>query len=251
MGIFEAFVLAVVEGITEFLPVSSTAHLILTSELLGLQQDSFAKAFEIIIQMAPILSVMVIFREKIVQNIELWKKLIVSFVPTGAVGFLFHKQIEALFSSGSTVMWMILTGLAFLAVEYLWKEKEHHIAEVEEVSYKQAFLIGCFQSISLIPGVSRSGTTILGAMLLGLKREASMTFSFLLAIPTMTVASGYVFVKEFHGFDFSHIELLAVGFVVSFIVGWLAVKSFLAIVSRYSFKPFGVYLIVSSLLFIS
>ena len=249
MTIFDAIILGIIEGLTEFLPVSSTAHLVLTSQLLGVEQDRFATAFEIIIQIAPIFSVMLIYRDRLLQSFGLWFKLGLAFVPTGLVGLLFHKQIEALFAANSAVALMILTGLAFLAIEYFYREKDHAVSDLDGVSIKQALYIGLFQTLALIPGISRSGTTILGAMLVGLKRDTAMSFSFLLAIPTMSVASGYVMFKEYTALSFEHMELLAVGFVVSFIVGWIAVKAFLAIVSRYSFAPFGFYLIISGLLF--
>ncbi len=249
MTIFDAIILGIVEGITEYLPVSSTAHLILTAQLLGLKQDSFLKAYEIIVQIAPIFSVMLIYKERLVQSIDLWYKLIFSFIPTGIVGLFFHKQIEAMFSTNSTLVLMFFTGIIFLMIEYFYKEKEHHIKELDNVSYKQAFYIGIFQIFSLIPGVSRSGVTILGAMLIGLKREVSMSFSFLLAIPTMGAASGYMMLKEYEIIMQGNFELLLVGFIISFIIGYIAVKSFLAIVARYNFTPFGIYLVVMSLLF--
>ena len=249
MTLFDAIILGIVEGLTEFLPVSSTAHLVLTSQMLGVEQDRFATAFEIIIQIAPIFSVMLIYRERLLQSFGLWTKLILAFIPTGIVGLLFHKQIEALFSANSTVALMVLTGFAFLAIEYLYREKEHAVADLDAVTIRQSLYIGLFQVLALVPGISRSGTTILGAMLVGLQRETAMGFSFLLAIPTMGAASGYMLFKEYSALSFEHFELLAAGFVVSFIVGWVAVKGFLAIVSRYSFTPFGFYLILSGLLF--
>lgn len=249
MNIFDAIILGIIEGLTEFLPVSSTAHLVLTSQMLGIEQDRFATAFEIIIQIAPIFSVMLIYRERLMQSVGLWFKLILAFIPTGFFGLFFHKQIEAMFVANSTVALMILTGLAFLAIEYFYKEKEHDVDDLDGVTVKQALYIGFFQALALIPGISRSGTTILGAMLIGLKRETAMSFSFLLAIPTMSAASGYMLFKEYSALSFEHFELLAVGFIVSFIVGWVAVKAFLAIVSRYSFTPFGFYLVASGLLF--
>ncbi len=249
MTIFEAAVLGLIEGITEFLPVSSTAHLILAGEMMGVEQNSFTTAFDIIIQIAPIFSVMLIYKERLFERFSIWMKLFVAFVPTGIVGLFFHKQIESLFAANSTVALMILTGLAFLAIEYFYKEKEHHVEALEHVSYMQSLYVGLFQVFSLIPGVSRSGMTILGGMLVGLKREAAMGFSFLLAIPTMGAASGYMLLKEFESLSFEHMSVLGVGFIVSFIVGWFAVKGFLAVVSRYSFTPFGVYLIASGVLF--
>ncbi|MBN2895977.1 MAG: undecaprenyl-diphosphate phosphatase [Campylobacterales bacterium] len=251
MTLFDAVILGIIEGVTEYLPVSSTAHLVLGAQLLGLEQNPFLKAFEIIIQMAPIFAVMMIYRERLTQSATLWAKLIVAFIPTGIVGFLFHRQIEALFVMNTTVALMVLTGIAFLLIEYLWREKDHHVGNLDDVSYKQALGIGLCQTISLVPGISRSGVTILGAMLLGLKRESSMSFSFLLAIPTMGAASLYMLFKEYDIIAQSggQIELLLVGFIVSFIVGYIAVKSFLAIVARYNFTPFGIYLVASGLLF--
>ena len=249
MTLFDALILGIVEGITEYLPVSSTAHLYLAGQMLGLKQDRFLTAFEIIIQIAPIFSVMIIYRERLMQSRALWIKLILAFIPTGIVGLLFHKRIEAMFEANSTVALMILTGIAFLAVEYTYKPKSHHVKDLENVSIKQALLVGVWQVFSLVPGVSRSGMTILGGMLSGLSRDTAMAFSFLLAIPTMGAASGYMLFKEYETLSFDHMGALAVGFAVSFVVGWIAVKGFLAAVSRYSFKPFGVYLIASGLLY--
>jgi undecaprenyl-diphosphatase len=249
MTLYDAAILGIVEGLTEFLPVSSTAHLVLTADLLKLQQDSFMKAFEIIIQIAPIFAVMFIYRDTFIQKRDLWFKLIAAFIPTGAIGFFFHEQIDQLFFSGSAIFWMVVTGFFFLIIEFIYNKRDHHLHELDDITYKQAITIGFFQSFALIPGISRSGTTILGAMLLGFERNVAMSFSFLLAIPTMGAASGYMLLKEYSAFDFSHWELLVVGFVVSFVVGWVAVKTFLAIVSRYNFTPFAIYLFVSAFLF--
>jgi len=249
MTLFDSIILGIVEGLTEFLPVSSTAHLVLASSLLKLKQDDFSTAYDIIIQLAPIFSVMLIYKERLFHSLALWYKLILAFIPTGIVGLFFHKQIEATFSANVAIVLMIITGIAFIVIELYHDENRCTTAELSQVSYKQAFYIGLFQILALVPGVSRSGSTILGAMLIGLKREVSMSFSFLLAIPTMGAASGYMFLKEYKAFEGSDLSLLAVGFVVSFVVGWLAVKGFLAYVSKYDFKPFGVYLIASALLF--
>jgi len=249
MTLYEAAILGIVEGVTEYLPVSSTAHIALTSQIMGIPQDNFMNSFNIIIQIAPIFSVMIIYYNTLFQSLEIWKKLIASFIPTGVIGFLFHHQIEAMFSANSIVLWMIATGIFFLIVEYLYFKRGHTTAELEQVTYKQAVSIGFIQALSLIPGVSRSGSTILGGMLLGMKRETAMSFSFLLAIPTMTAASGYTLLKEYSTLSFEGAYLILVGFIVSFIVGWAAVKSFLAIVAKYNFTPFGIYLIVSGILF--
>ncbi len=249
MTIYEATILGIVEGITEFLPVSSTAHIALTSQIMGVDQDDFMNSFNIIIQIAPIFSVMIIYYSTLFQSLEIWKKLIASFIPTGAIGFLFHKQLETMFSANSIVLWMVATGVFFLIVEFLYTRRGHTTVDLEDVTYRQAVLVGFIQALSLIPGVSRSGSTILGGMLLGMKRELAMSFSFLLAIPTMTAASGYTLLKEYSALSFDGVSLILIGFAVSFIVGWAAVKSFLAIVSKYSFTPFGIYLIASGVLF--
>lgn len=249
MTVYEAAILGIVEGVTEYLPVSSTAHIALTSQIMGLSQNDFMNSFNIIIQIAPIFSVMIIYYHTLFQSLEIWKKLIASFIPTGAIGFLFHNQIEEMFSSNSIVLWMIATGIFFLIIEFLYSKRGHTTQELEQVSYKQAISVGFIQALSLIPGVSRSGSTILGGMLLGMKRETAMSFSFLLAIPTMTAASGYTLLKEYDYLSFDNIFLIFIGFIVSFIVGWAAVKSFLALVSKYNFTPFGIYLIASGILF--
>jgi len=249
MTIYEAVILGIVEGITEFLPVSSTAHIALTSQILGVAQDDFMNSFNIIIQIAPILSIMIIYYNTLFHSLDIWKKLIASFIPTGAIGFLFHHQIEDMFSSNSIVLWMIATGVFFLVVEYLYTKRGHNTENLDDVTYKQAVIIGFIQALSLIPGVSRSGSTILGAMLIGLKRETAMSFSFLLAIPTMTAASGYTLFKEYGTLSTDGFSMILIGFGVSFVIGYIAVKSFLAIVGKYNFTPFGIYLIASGISF--
>ncbi len=250
MTIFDSIILAIVEGITEYLPVSSTAHITLTAQQLGLATNTnFFMTFNIVIQVAPIFAVMIIFKEKLLASLELWKRLIVAFIPVGIVGFFMADYLETLFTESLIPLWMLLTGILFIIIEHYHKESAKYVEHIEQTSYKQALGIGIFQIFSLIPGISRSGSTILGAMIVGFKRESAMAFSFLLAIPTMGAASGYTLLKEFHNLDFTQMELLAVGFVVSFIVGWIAVKLLLEMISRYSFVPFGVYLILTALLF--
>jgi len=248
MNIYDVLILSIVEGITEFLPVSSTAHLVLAAQMLNLTQTSFLRTFEIVIQIAPVLSIFFIYKERLSSSIALWVRLIAAFIPTGIAGLFLHEYLEELFSSSLTLMWMVLTGIAFLAIEKYLSKSEQKRIDIEDISIKQAIGIGIFQSISLIPGISRSGTTILGALLLGLKRESAMSFSFLLAIPTMGIATLYVLYKEAHNLSFENFELIAIGFIASFIVGYIAVKTFLAIVSRFNFTPFGYYLIGSALI---
>jgi len=248
MNVYDVLILAIIEGITEFLPVSSTAHLVLAAQMLNLEQSSFLRTFEIVIQIAPVLSIFFIYKERLSASLNIWIRLIAAFIPTGIAGLFLHEYLEELFSSSLTLMWMILTGFAFLAIEkYLSKSKQKRI-DIEDITIKQAIYIGIFQATSLIPGISRSGTTILGALLLGLQREAAMSFSFLLAIPTMGIATLYVLYKEAHNLSFENIELITIGFIASFIVGYLAVKTFLAIVSRFNFTPFGYYLIITAII---
>lgn len=245
----DAVILAIIEGITEYLPVSSTAHIALSAQLLNVPQSSFLNTFNIVIQLAPIVAVMLIFREKLIASLELWKRLIVAFIPVGVVGFLLHDFIDALFDPYLMPFFMMATGIGFILVERMYKEQAHHIEDIAQASYKQSLIVGMFQVFSLIPGVSRSGATILGAMLTGFKREVAMTFSFLLAIPTMGAASGYTLLKEYAFLDFSQMELLGLGFIVSFVVGWIFVKLLLAFIARFSFIPFGAYMIATGLFF--
>ncbi|MBT8344366.1 MAG: undecaprenyl-diphosphate phosphatase, partial [Sulfurovum sp.] len=192
MDIFQAIIIGIIEGFTEFLPISSTGHMIVASEFLGVSQDALTKAYEVIIQFAAILAVMLIYKEKMsFKKIDLWQKLFVAFLPLAIVGYIFKDQIKTLFTV-DVVAWMfIIGGIIFLVVEYFYEEKEWHVSEVEEVSYKQSFWIGFAQIFSLIPGTSRAGATIIGGLLVGLDRKTSMEFSFLLAIPVMAAVTGY------------------------------------------------------------
>jgi len=245
VDIFQAIIIGIIEGITEFLPISSTGHMIVASEFLGLPQDAANKAYEVIIQFAAILAVILIYKEKIsFKKIDLWMKLLAAFMPLAIVGFIFKDQIKALFSV-EIVAWMfIIGGIVFLVVEHFYKEQPYHIKEVEEVSYKQAMIVGFAQLFSFIPGTSRSGATIIGGLLAGLDRKASSDFSFLLAIPVMGAVSGYDLLKHYHEFAGVNWNAYAVGFVVAFVVAYATVKLFLAFIQKFSFVPFGIYRII-------
>jgi len=247
---FDALILGVVEGITEFLPVSSTGHLILASKLMGIEQTDFHKTFEVVIQLGSILAVIFTFKEKIFHSIELWKRLIVGFLPTAVLGFTLYKIIKSLFTSETVAYMLVIGGVIFIVVELFYKEKEHHVADVEKVSYKQAFLIGLFQSLAMVPGTSRSGATIIGGMLIGLKRQTATEFSFLLAVPTMLAATAYDMLKHYHEFDFSEAQALGIGFVTAFIVALGIIRWFLGFVKKHSFISFGVYRIIVGLIFL-
>jgi len=247
---FDALILGVVEGITEFLPVSSTGHLILASKLMGIEQTDFHKTFEVVIQLGSILAVIFAFKEKIFHSIELWKRLIVGFLPTAVLGFTLYKIIKSLFTSETVAYMLVIGGVIFIVVELFYKEKEHHVADVEKVSYKQAFLIGLFQSLAMVPGTSRSGATIIGGMLIGLKRQTATEFSFLLAVPTMLAATAYDILKHYSEFDFSQAQALGIGFITAFIVALVIIKWFLSFVKKHSFIPFGIYRIIVGLIFL-
>lgn len=247
----DALVLGVVEGITEFLPISSTGHLILGSALLGVANSDFTKSFEIIIQLGAILAVVVLYFKSFF-DIEVLKRLIVAFIPTGLIGLaLYHFLKTYLLGNEAVVLWSLALGGAVLIGFELWhQEKPEASDDVRTITYKQALLIGLFQSIAIIPGVSRSAATILGGLWLGIKRVTIVEFSFLLAVPTMAAATGLDVVKNISLFENTgNFTELAIGFVVSFVVALVAIKWLLGYVRKHSFISFGVYRIIVALLF--
>ncbi|MGI6723910.1 MAG: undecaprenyl-diphosphate phosphatase [Arcobacteraceae bacterium] len=249
MSIIESIILGIIEGFTEFLPISSTGHLIVASDLLGIEQTAMTSAFEIIIQFSAILAVIFNYKDKFtLEKLELWKKIVLAFLPIGVVGFIFAKSIKAMFSPTIVAFAFIVGGIVFLVVEKYYKKEEHLIDDVEQVSYKQAFYIGLAQVAALIPGASRAGASIIGAMLVGLNRKASAEFSFLLALPVMCATTGYDLVKHYDEFVGANLVVLLVGFVTSFVVAYLTMKLFIEFLSRFTFVAFGVYRILLGLL---
>lgn len=245
MGIFESIILGIIEGFTEFLPISSTGHLIVASEMMGIDQTKVTKAYEVIIQFAAILAVLLNYSDKFhPSKIELWKKLILAFIPIGAVGYIFADYIKAMFDIKIVAIMFIVGGIIFLVVEKFYKEQEHHIDDVEKVSYKQALWIGFAQIFALIPGTSRAGSTIIGAMLVGLNRKASAEFSFLLAFPVMSATTAYDLLKHYKDFSDANLLILGVGFVTAFVVAYLTIKLFLVFLQRFTFVAFGIYRII-------
>jgi len=246
MTIFDSIILGIIEGFTEFLPISSTGHLIVASEFLGIGQTDMTKAYEVIIQFAAILAVVLNYKEKFtLKKIDLWTKVFLAFIPIGAVGFLFSHQIKELFSITVVATMFIIGGIIFLIVEkfFIPNEKEL-IDDVEKVSLKQALIIGVAQVFALVPGTSRAGSTIIGALLVGLSRRASAEFSFLLAFPVMSAVTAYDLLKHYHEFSDANLLTLGVGFVVSFIVAYLTIKLFLKFLERFTFVAFGIYRIL-------
>ncbi len=245
MQIIDSILLGIIEGFTEFLPISSTGHLIVASEFLGLEQTNINKAYEVIIQFAAILAVILNYPDKFsIKKIELWKKLTLAFIPIGAVGFMFSHQVKAMFSIEIVAIMFIIGGIVFLIVEKFYDENKSHISDVEQVTYKQALYIGLAQIFALIPGTSRAGSTIIGAMLVGLNRRASAEFSFLLAFPVMCATTGYDLLKHYKDFSDSNFVVLAVGFIVAFFVAFLTIKLFLKFLQNFTFVAFGIYRIV-------
>ena len=250
MTIFDSIILGIIEGFTEFLPISSTGHLIVASEFLGLEQDSVTKAYQVIIQFAAILAVFFNYKDKFtIKKIDLWTKVFLAFIPIGAVGFLFSSQIKELFSINIVAIMFIIGGIIFLIVEkFFIKEKNITITNIEDISLKQSMIIGFAQVFALIPGTSRAGSTIIGALLVGLSRKASAEFSFLLAFPVMSAVTAYDLLKHYHEFSDANILTLIVGFVVSFIVAFLTIKLFLKFLDNFTFVAFGIYRIVFGVL---
>ncbi|WP_297441496.1 undecaprenyl-diphosphate phosphatase [Sulfurimonas sp.] len=253
MTIYDSIILGVIEGFTEFLPISSTGHLIVASEFLGIDQTNVTKAYEVIIQFAAILAVVFNYKEKFtLKHINLWTKVFLAFLPIGIVGFIFSHQIKELFSINIVAIMFIVGGIVFLLVEkfYIPNEKEL-INDVEDVSIKQSLWIGIAQVFALIPGTSRAGSTIIGALLVGLSRKASAEFSFLLAFPVMSAVTAYDLLKHYHEFSGANLEALAVGFVVSFAVAYVTIKLFLKFLEKFTFVAFGVYRILFGVLLLS
>ncbi|MGK0255756.1 MAG: undecaprenyl-diphosphatase [Arcobacteraceae bacterium] len=245
MGILESILLGIIEGFTEFLPISSTGHLIVASEFLNIDQNKVTKAYEVIIQFAAILAVVLNYRDKFTfKKIELWKKITLAFIPIGIVGFIFAHQIKEMFDIKIVAIMFIIGGIVFLIVERFYEETETHIDDVEKVSYKQALYIGLAQIFALIPGTSRAGSTIIGAMLVKLNRKASAEFSFLLAFPVMCATTGYDLLKHYKDFTDANFLVLGVGFVTAFIVAYITIKLFLKFLENFTFVAFGIYRIV-------
>jgi undecaprenyl-diphosphatase len=245
MNIMQAVILGVVEGLTEFLPVSSTGHLIVASDLLKIVQTDAHKAYLVIIQLAAVLAVIVNYRDKFtLRKLDLWKKVLLAFLPMSVIGFLFYKQIKAMFSTHVAAVMFIVGGVVFLIVEHFYKEKPGLVQDVEQIRFRQAAWIGLGQIFALVPGTSRAGATIIGALLVGLSRKASAEFSFLLALPVMIAASGLDLLKHYKDFSNEQFFLLAVGFAVSFVVAYFVIRIFVKFLETFTFVSFGIYRII-------
>ncbi len=252
MTYLQAIILGVVEGLTEFLPISSTGHLIIASKLLGLPSSDFVKTFEVFIQLGAILAVVVLYRRSLFTDIRMIKKVLVAFIPTAILGLLLYKFIKGyLMENHLVVFWSFLIGgIALIVFERWHKESPDALSDITRIPYLQAAAIGLFQSLAMIPGVSRSAATIVGGLLLGLKRTTVVEFSFLLALPTILAASVMDIFKHGASFNSHEFSLLATGFVTAFLVAIVAIKSFLKFIQNNSFVVFGVYRIIAAFLFL-
>jgi len=244
MSVFEAIVLAVIEGITEFLPISSTGHMIVGSSLMGISTHPFTKMFTVSIQFGAILSVVVLYWKRFFQRWDFYWKIGVAFLPAVVAGLLFKDRIDALLERVDVVGYMLLAGgVFFLFMDKLFRDP----AGPKEITYPTALKIGMFQILAMVPGVSRSAATIIGGMTQGLSRKDAAEFSFFLAIPTMLgacVLSIKDYFDEGRTFGSQEITALAVGNVVAFIVAMIAIKSFISYLTKHGFRIFGYYRIV-------
>ena len=248
MDYIQAIVLAIIEGITEFLPVSSTGHMIIASSFFGIAHDDFTKLFTIVIQLGTILSVVVLYFKRFFQTMDFYFKLLVGFIPAVVLGLLLSDFIDGLLEIPITVaISLIIGGVILLKVDNWFTPKEE-TQVVKEISYGTAFKIGMFQCLAMIPGVSRSGASIVGGMSQKLSRTTAAEFSFFLAVPTMlgaTVKKCYDYYKAGFVLSDEQVNLLIIGNVVGFVVAMIAIKSFIGFLSKNGFKVFGYYRIVA------
>ena len=246
MTILQAVILGIVEGFTEFLPISSTAHLVITSELLRIPESEFLTSFIIAIQLGAIASVVAIYWKRLVFDSETMKRVLVAFLPTALIGFALYKLLKSyLIENLHIIAWALLLGGVVLILFERWQrnipDRETPLAEMP---YASAFVIGCIQALAIIPGVSRAGATIVGGMWLGIGRKEIVEFSFLLAIPTMLAATVYDLYKTGSAFAAADWLSLSIGFIVSFIAAYAGVRFLVRFIQTHSFSSFGIYRIL-------
>mgnify|MGYP001063539362 FL=1 len=248
MDTIQSIIVGVVEGLTEFLPVSSTGHMIITEKLLHIAENDFSKVFTIAIQLGAILAVVVLYWKKFFdfKNWKFYLKIAAGVVPALILGFLFSKKIDALLESSTTVAISLLAGgIILLFIDNVFKNPQ--VDKEEDISFFKAIMIGIWQCIAMIPGISRSAASIIGGMQQKLTRSAAAEFSFFLAVPTMLAATGYKLLKywqDYGGFSTNEIKQLAIGNIVAFVVAMLAIKFFIGFLKKYGFKIWGYYRIV-------
>ena len=252
MNFLETIIIGLVEGATEFLPVSSTGHMILASYLMKLENSDFLKTFEVVIQLGAILAIVWIYAKRFLSSFTIYLKLLIAFIPTGIIGLLAYSTIKAyLFNPLVVAVSLIMGGVVLILLDTKVETQKTRWEDVEDLSYKNAFFIGLIQCFSMIPGVSRAAATIVGGVFNGFDKKQAAEFSFLLAVPTMFAASGYDLLKTKMLFSQENVLMLLTGMVVAFISAWLAVKLFLKVINRFGFKHFGYYRIVIGIIFLA
>jgi len=248
MTILQAIIIAIVEGLTEYLPVSSTGHMILATSILGIEPNDFVKFFTINIQLGAILAVVVLYFKRFFKSFDFYLKLFISFIPAAVLGILFSDKIDELLESPETVAVMLLIGgMLLLFIDRFFKEGDENLTE--EVSNQSAFIIGLYQCVAMIPGVSRSAATIIGGLQQKLTRKAAAEYSFFLAVPTMFGATAKKVLdiykdKGLAFFDSDRIFLLAIGNIVAFVVAMIAIKGFITFLNKHGFRLFGWYRVI-------
>jgi undecaprenyl-diphosphatase len=250
MTTLQALILAVVEGLTEYLPVSSTGHLIITSSLMGISQESFTKDFTIIVQFGAILSVLFLYWRRFLASLTIYYKLLVAFLPAAVVGLLVKDHIDLLLGNVYVVAIALIAGGVVLLFVDKWFEKQERgltaadSGRIDQMGYGRALGIGIIQCLAFVPGVSRAAATIIGGLSMKLTRKSAAEFSFFLAVPTLTAATGLKLLKIYKTIEPEQISLIVLGNVTSFIVGAITIKAFLGFLTRRGFFAFGVYRIV-------
>lgn len=251
MDFLHAVILAIVEGVTEFLPVSSTGHMMITAKLLNIPTSEFLKTFEVAIQFGAIMAVVVFYWRTFILDWEKMLKVCIAFVPTAIIGLVLYKFIKKMLLGNLWVfVWALFIGGALLIIfERRYKPKGNETATIDNITLQQAIIIGIFQAFAVIPGVSRSAATIIGGLLLGINRVTIVEFSFLLAVPTMLSATVLDLLKTEAVMTVDDWLILGVGFLVAFIVALGAVKFLLGYIRRFNFTPFGIYRVIAAVLF--
>jgi undecaprenyl-diphosphatase len=251
MTLIQSIIIAIIEGITEFLPISSTGHMILATSLMNIHEDDFVKTFEICIQLGAIMAIVMMYAKRFLQGIKIYLKLGIAFIPTAIVGLLAYPYIKAyLFNPVIVAVSLVVGGIILIIIDKKVVARKSQTDVLENISYKNAFYIGLIQCFSMIPGVSRAAATIIGGVFNGLDKKQATEFSFLLAVPTMFAAATYDLYKTPVVFTNHEIMLLGIGFVIAMITAWIAVKIFLKIVENYGFKHFGYYRIAIGIIFL-
>jgi undecaprenyl-diphosphatase len=250
MSLLTVIILGIIQGITEFLPVSSTGHLILASHILQIPQSEFLKTFQIFIQLGSIVSVLVLYWKKLILDKETIKKIILAFIPTAIVGLIFYRFVRILLGNQMVVVLSLSIVGGFIIVFEHWYTKKSKNRKIEGITHTQAFLIGTIQVLALIPGVSRAAATIIGGLALGINRKTIVEFSFLLAVPTMFAAVGLDLFKQANLLTFDLVFYLIIGFIVSFLSAMGAIKFLLSFIKTHNFISFGIYRVIIALLFL-